>query len=231
MFFPDYRFRRGDDMMDDYRQNILSAIECDLTAYERMFTAAGASRTDSRTDRLGAQLEEPEEALQRAAVLVPIIEYEKGPHILLTRRADHLSKHSGQVAFPGGKIEDSDATPIITALREAKEEIGLAADYVETVGLMERMVTGTGFVILPVVAFIRPGFDLQIDRGEVADVFEVPLQFLMDQKNHQIKQYHYKKKSYQYYEIPYQGYRIWGATAGMLRRLSERAFYAKTCSA
>jgi 8-oxo-dGTP pyrophosphatase MutT (NUDIX family) len=162
-------------------------------------------------------------ALRAAAVLVPIIEYAEGPRVLLTRRADHLGSHAGQVAFPGGKIEPGEGIAA-AALREADEEVGLKAAFVEVAGFLDAYETGTGFRIVPVVSFVRPGFTLTVHDGEVAEVFEVPLSFLMNGKNHERHKTTWRGKEREYYAMPYDGHYIWGATAGMLKNMYDRIF-------
>lgn len=162
-------------------------------------------------------------SLRLAAVLVPLVEHADGPNVLLTRRADHLDSHSGQVAFPGGKVEESE-TPVDAALREAEEEVGLDRSFVEIAGFLDTYETGTGFRILPVVSFVRPGFSLVVDEGEVAEAFEVPLSFLMDPANHERHSVMWKGKRREYYAMPYRGHYIWGATAGMLKNLYDRVY-------
>lgn len=162
--------------------------------------------------------------LVHAAVLAPLIVYEGGFHMLLTRRSDALRKHSGQVAFPGGR-SDPGETPVQTALREAHEEIGLDPSLVSIAGLSTPYRTGTGFLITPVVGFINPGFEPKANPDEVADVFEAPFAFLMDPQNHQKR--HYDSPDgirRHFYAMPYEGWNIWGATAGMLRTLYDRLF-------
>lgn len=168
---------------------------------------------------------EPEEraSLRPAAVLVPIIEHAHGPHVLLTRRADHLGTHSGQVAFPGGKIDPGE-TPAEAALREAEEEVGLHRSYVEVAGYLDAYETGTGFRILPVVGFVTPGFSLTISPGEVAEAFEVPLSFLMNPANHERHSAVWRGRRREYYAMPYNGHYIWGATAGMLKNMYDRLY-------
>ncbi|MDO8421788.1 MAG: CoA pyrophosphatase [Parvibaculum sp.] len=161
--------------------------------------------------------------LRAAAVLVPIIEYEDGPKVLLTRRADHLGSHAGQVAFPGGKIEEGEGVAD-AALREADEEVGLKREFVEVAGFLDAYETGTGFRIVPVVSFVRPGFTLTVHEGEVAEVFEVPLSFLMNGKNHERHKATWRGKEREYYAMPYDGHYIWGATAGMLKNMYDRIF-------
>ncbi|GLS14884.1 MULTISPECIES: CoA pyrophosphatase [Hydrogenophaga] len=161
-----------------------------------------------------------------AAVLVPLVQRDR-LHLLLTLRTQHLSTHSGQIAFPGGKVDAEDADATAAALREAREEIGLPADHVEVLGTLPLYVTGSAFHITPVVALVRPGFALQPNPAEVDDVFEVPLDFLMDPVNHHRHAFDWEGGRREWYSMPYQepsvgGERerfIWGATAGMLRNL------------
>jgi 8-oxo-dGTP pyrophosphatase MutT (NUDIX family) len=160
--------------------------------------------------------------LKPAAVLVPIILREDGLTMLLTKRTEHLNHHAGQVSFPGGRAETQDASPVDTALRETEEEIGLARDHVEIVGYLDDYQTGTGFHIVPVVGFVTPGFNLTLDEFEVAEAFEVPLDFLFDTANHEQHSRIWNGRERQYYAMPYQGYYIWGATAGMIMNLYRR---------
>lgn len=158
-----------------------------------------------------------------AAVLIGIVEAANGtPHILLTRRADHLDKHSGQVAFPGGKVEAKDGSPTHAALREAHEEIGLAPDFVDVLGYLDTYETGTGFRILPVVAKLRRGFVLQADANEVADIFQVPARLALDERNYKSHEIEWQGRQRHYYAMQYEGYNIWGATAGMLLHMGRR---------
>jgi len=161
--------------------------------------------------------------LKLAAVLIAILQDDDDePHIILTRRADHLDKHSGQVAFPGGKVEDGDETPVVAALREAHEEIGLHPDYVDVVGFLDTYETGTGFRILPVVATVRQGYVLQADKNEVADIFQAPAHLLLNAGNYQAHEIEWEGQQRHYYALQYEGYNIWGATAGMLLHMSRR---------
>jgi 8-oxo-dGTP pyrophosphatase MutT (NUDIX family) len=177
---------------------------------------------DLNDDLNQAEIEEMTKDLRLAAVLVPLVEHADEPSILLTRRADHLEKHSGQVAFPGGKVEDSDATPIAAALRETEEEIGLDASHIEIAGVLDTYQTGTGFLILPVVGFVKPGFTLTPDKNEVADVFEVPAHIALSKQNWKTDSGEWKGRMWNFYSMDYQGYNIWGATAGMLMHMSRR---------
>lgn len=159
-----------------------------------------------------------------AAVLVPLVDRVDGLSVLLTRRADHLSSHAGQVSFPGGRVEPHDHTPIETALRETEEEIGLSRSFVTIWGTLDRYRTGTNFSILPVVAHVAEGFDLTVDAGEVADTFEVPLTFFLDPTNHKKQSTVWQGQERSYYAMPYGGFFIWGATAGMLVNLYHRLY-------
>ncbi|MYM40018.1 CoA pyrophosphatase [Duganella qianjiadongensis] len=154
-----------------------------------------------------------------ASVLIPLVAREAGLQLLLTRRTEHLSAHAGQISFPGGRAEEYDASAVDTALREAQEEIGLARAHVDVLGTLPHYLTGTGFCVTPVVALLQPPFELQADPGEVAEVFEVPLHFLMDGQNHQRLSVELPAGRRSFYAMPYGDYFIWGATAGMLRNL------------
>ncbi len=157
-----------------------------------------------------------------AAVLVPVIMRADGLQILLTQRPDHMKSHAGQISFPGGKVERHDQNIIDTALRETEEEVGIARHFIEPIGVLERYCTGTGFDITPIVALVQPDFVLKIDPNEVAEAFEVPLRFLMDDNGYETHNWDWKGKTYYFHAISYGEYYIWGATAGILRNLSER---------
>lgn len=160
-------------------------------------------------------------ATRSAAVLVPIIDREPEATILLTRRTETLSDHAGQIAFPGGRMDEIDPTPMETALREAKEEIGLDRAHVDAIGFLETYQTITNFRVAPAVAIVSPDFTLRLDEVEVADAFEVPLRFLMDVENHQIHSLMREGAERFYYAMPYGEHYIWGATAGILHNLYE----------
>jgi 8-oxo-dGTP pyrophosphatase MutT (NUDIX family) len=159
-----------------------------------------------------------------ASVLLPIVMRER-PTILLTERALHLSTHSGQIAFPGGKVDEDDADAVATALREAQEEVGLDPAFVQVLGLMPHYVTGSAFIVTPVVALVQPDFKLTLNADEVADAFEVPLEFLMNPAHHQRHVFEWEGVRREWFSMPYQDDTlahkpqrfIWGATAGMLR--------------
>lgn len=185
--------------------------------------AAPATPTRRGDDDLNPDLKPAAETrLIPAAVLVGLVERPQGMQILFTKRTPHLTDHAGQISFPGGRVEDEDLSPTHTALRETEEEIGLSRDHVEVVGFLPEYRTGTGFRVTPVVALVRPPFDLQPDPFEVAEVFEVPLAFLLDPANHQQHSLHHRGALRQYFAMPYGDYFIWGATAGMIRSLSAR---------
>jgi 8-oxo-dGTP pyrophosphatase MutT (NUDIX family) len=157
-----------------------------------------------------------------AAVLVPLVDRADGMTVLLTRRTAHLDHHAGQISFPGGRIEASDADPVAAALRETQEEIGLDLSHVEVLGRIDGYVTITNFTVVPVVAIVHPPFELKPDPFEVDAVFEVPLAFILDPANHQR---HFREgpdgKRRYFYALPYGDYYIWGATAAMLVNLAE----------
>ncbi len=156
-----------------------------------------------------------------AAVLVPIVGRPEGLTVLLTRRSDTLPVHKGQISFPGGRVEEDDVDDVETALRETEEEIGLARDRVEVIGRLDTYTTRTGFQVTPVVGLIRPPFELIPDPVEVAEIFEVPLRFVLDSGNHQRHSREWQETVRHFWVLPYQNYYIWGATAGMLVNLAD----------
>jgi 8-oxo-dGTP pyrophosphatase MutT (NUDIX family) len=159
--------------------------------------------------------------LTAAAVLVPLVTYPDTTTVLLTRRTDHLANHPGQVSFPGGHIEPDDTSPEETAIRETEEETGIARSHVEVIGRLDDYETRTGFRVTPVVALISPPFTVRPDAHEVAEVFEVPLAFLLDPANHQRHAREFEGTQRQFFAMPYKQHFIWGATAGMLINLYE----------
>lgn len=162
--------------------------------------------------------------LAEAAVLVPLVERPDGLTVLLTRRADTLRRHTGQVAFAGGRADPGEA-PLACALREAHEEIGLEPRFVRPAGLGDPHVTGTGFRVTPVVGFVSPGFAIAPRAAEVAEVFEPPFAWLMDTANHQLRQAAAPDGAVRrYYAMPWEGRFIWGATARIIRGLRVRLF-------
>lgn len=155
------------------------------------------------------------EEIRPAAVLVPVIRRDGGLALLLTRRTAHLYDHAAQISFPGGRAE-ADESPQATALREAEEEIGLPAGQVHVLGTLPEYVTVTGYCVTPVVGLVQGPFELRLDAFEVAEVFEVPLEFFLDPANHLRNSVKQQGVLRHYYAMPYRQYYIWGATAGML---------------
>ena len=165
-------------------------------------------------------------AYKPAAVMVPVTAGEDAARVVLTRRSEHLPSHAGQVAFPGGKLEEGDRTPLDAALREAEEEIGLNAGSVTPLGYLDPYYTGTGFKVQPVVTLVPADYTYMPDENEVAAVFDVPLDFLMDPANHAVHALEWRGAPRRYYAMPYGEHYIWGATAGIIRRLYERLYKA-----
>ena len=177
---------------------------------------------DPGNDRM-LQIIAQERPIRPAAVLIPIVDHAE-PTVLLTQRAAHLNDHAGQISFPGGKIDATDASPLDAALREAEEEIGLAREFIDPIGYLDLYATGFGFRILPTLARIKPGFKLRINETEVDDAFEVPLAFLMNPANHRLHAKEFRGMERHYYAMPFAERYIWGATAGILRVLYERIY-------
>jgi len=163
----------------------------------------------------------PETVLVPAAVLVGIVDQPSGLTVLLTQRTAHLSDHAGQIAFPGGRIEPSDRDAVAAALRETEEEVGLPATHIEVIGRLDTYVTGTGFEVTPIVALVRTPYPSRPDPFEVAEIFEVPLSFIIDPANHQRSSREWKGTVRHFFVLPYENRYIWGATAGMLVNLAE----------
>jgi 8-oxo-dGTP pyrophosphatase MutT (NUDIX family) len=161
--------------------------------------------------------------IRPAAVLVPIIDHSE-PTVLLTQRAQHLPDHAGQVSFPGGKIEKGDANPCASALRETKEEIGLDRSHIEPMAYLDLYMTTLGYRIVPVIARVKPGFQLLLNKAEVDATFEVPLAFLMDQTNVQRHSRDWQGMTRHYYAFTFGERYIWGVTAGILRNLYDRIY-------
>ncbi len=155
----------------------------------------------------------------RAAVLIPLVLRPEGLSVLLTQRTNHLRDHAGQISFPGGRMDPEDGSPNETALRESEEEIGLQRDRVEIIGHLPQYLTVSGYSVTPIIGLVKPQAEYVLDEFEVADIFEVPLHFLMDPANHQVRVWQSEQGSRRFYSMPYEGRFIWGATAGMLRNL------------
>ncbi|WP_018429054.1 CoA pyrophosphatase [Hoeflea sp. 108] len=162
--------------------------------------------------------------LRNAAVLIPVVDHGDASTVILTKRADKLKNHSGQIAFPGGRIDPGDVSPEAAALRETSEEIGLASGYIDVIGRLPDYVTGSGYRIAPVLGVVRPGFQLTVNPDEVDDIFEVPLGFLMDPANHNRASRTWQDQERFFYAMPYEERYIWGVTAGIIRALYERLY-------
>ncbi len=164
----------------------------------------------------------PQEALCSAAVLLPIVMRNAGPGLILTRRTEGLRHHGGQISFPGGRIEPGDASPLAAALREAHEEIGLDPDLTEALGYLDPLATITGFRVVPVLGILHDVPQLRVDPSEVAEAFEVPLDFVLDPANLQEHAREFRGRMRHYHVIQWQHYDIWGATASMIANLGRR---------
>lgn len=219
---PDFDPR---DLPVEHRDDALPAIAPERLSQQALrarFANPPQWAPEFTSDRWPARPEAP----RAAAVLVPIVVHEHETTILLTERTSHLSKHAGEVAFPGGRRDPEDPTLDDTALREAEEEIGLTRDRVDIVARLPEYLTGTGYLVTPIIGFVRPGFELQLHVGEVAAAFEVPLRFLMDPSHHERRRIIvYGEIDRFFYAMPWRPsesereYFIWGATAAMLRNL------------
>jgi 8-oxo-dGTP pyrophosphatase MutT (NUDIX family) len=206
-----------DDFFDRARARLTLDVPAGLADPNVPVTRGDLDLDPTMWERAGVTATRP------AAVLIPVID-RPAPGVILTMRTSDLSSHAGQIAFPGGKIEKTDAGPLAAALREANEEIGLDARLVEPLGYLDLYLTFSGFRILPVVARVKSGYQLTLNASEVADAFEVPLDFLMAPDNHQRHSRDWKGIQRQYYAMPYQERYIWGVTAGILRNLYERLY-------
>jgi len=184
---------------------------------------AAAFRRELQSDRElnPGMASPPSTELRPAAVLVPLVDHPHGMSVLLTQRTAHLTAHAGQISFPGGRIEEDDRDAVAAALRETEEEVGLPRDRVAVVGRLDTYLTGTGFEITPIVGVVAPPFPLSIDPFEVAEAFEVPLSFILDQRNHQRVERQSGAHRRAFFVLPYEGRNIWGATAGILVNLAE----------
>ena len=207
--------------VDDHLPSVAS-VELRAPALRRRFQQPPAWAPESLVERRFIEREPA-----HASVLVALVERDELT-VLLTQRTDHLSDHPGQISFPGGRAEPEDPDATATALREAREEIGLSAEHVDVLGAMPTYTTGTGFIVTPIVALVSPGFELQADPFEVAEMFEVPLAFLMNPAHHRRHAIELGGVRREFLSMPWQGfdsegrprrYFVWGATAAMLRNL------------
>ena len=165
------------------------------------------------------------ENLKPAGVLIPIVEYPKSLSVLLTQRSADLKNHAGQVSFPGGRMESADADITETALRETCEEVGIRPEQVDIAGYLQPMLTVTGYAVTAIVGLVQPGISLTLDRSEVEHAFEVPLSFLLDERNQQLSEREVRGVAVPMVEFNYASMRIWGATANMLVVLRELLLY------
>lgn len=186
----------------------------------RRGVVAGETTIPRGDHDLNPDLYEPSQTLTAAAVLVPIVIRRRHLTVLLTRRTDHLEVHAGQISFPGGRLhEDEDI--VAAALRETEEEVGLPPSYIRLIGQLDTYVTRTGFEVTPVVGVVTPPFPLVPEPSEVAEVFEVPLDFFLAPGSRQLHSREFRGKIRHFHVFPYEDYYIWGATAGMLVNLIE----------
>ena len=197
-------------MTDDWRSQLLGAVSP---------LAVGVG--ELHVNNFRASDDEQLRPARTAAVLVPVLDLER-PEILLTRRAAHLSQHAGQVSFPGGAAEDSDGTAVITALREAEEEIGLSPEMVTPLGFLDRFDTVSDYRVLPVVGLVRPPVEWKIDRSEVDEIFTVPLEVALDRERYSKQVMQIDNHSFIMHSLQWQGHVVWGLTAAMLVNLSIR---------
>lgn len=198
-----------------------------LTEFRARFFKAfrpGEPRRETGDHMLDLQRPLPQRSLKPAAVLIPIVPHDSGATIVLTQRTETLSAHAGQIAFPGGRVDPGDAFSLLTALREAREEIGLLSDQVQLLGSMYPYATGSGYEITPVVGLVQPPLSLSPNPDEVSSIFEVPLEFLMSGVNYQKLELERNGVKRQTYAIPYKTHYIWGVTAGILKTLYETLY-------
>ena len=192
-----------------------------MTLRERLARATGFGEGRRGDWDFPGNCDDAVTALTPAAVLIAVVTH-VAPTILFTRRTDTLRRHAGQVAFPGGRIDPGDATATAAALREAHEEIALLPAAVDVIGSTDSYETGTGYHIVPVIGLIAPNLPLVPAADEVASIFEVPLDFLLDPANHQLRQSEWQGRLRSYYVIAWETHEIWGATAAMVVNLSRR---------
>lgn len=208
-------------MTPDEIERKLSALGGDWYRQPNPEVASRQRRDALRGDFQLDNAVQPPEDLRPAAVLVPLVAHDDGVAVMLTVRNDNLKRHAGQIAFPGGRIDPEDPDPVHAALRETEEEVGLGHHQISVIGRLDDYATGTGFVIAPLVGLIQPPFNVAPDPAEVADVFEVPLAFFLDSRNHKRDSREWNGVRRHFYAMPYNDWYIWGATAAMLVNLYE----------
>ena len=209
----------GHDFFDRARARLKLDVPVALNDHAAPATRGDLDLDPAMWERAGVAATRP------AAVLVPVVDRPE-PAVLLTLRTGELPSHAGQIAFPGGKIDPHDASPVAAALREAEEEIGLAPSGVDPIGYLDLYLTFSGFRVLPTVARVAPDYRLTLNPSEVADAFEVPLAFLMDAQNHALHSRDWKGVMRRYYAMPFGERYIWGVTGGILRNMYERIYGA-----
>jgi 8-oxo-dGTP pyrophosphatase MutT (NUDIX family) len=205
-------------------QHTLFAPAAFFARAKHALDAEGAGLSIGGDHVLNPGLPDADHPYRDAAVLIPVVAHADAATVILTERTGHLSAHAGQIAFPGGKIDADDADPTAAALREAGEEIGLSPAAITVIGSLDPYLSRTGYRIVPVLARIDPGYTVRPNRDEVADVFEVPLAFLMTPANHKRGTRVFMGRERYFYEMPYEGRYIWGVTAGIIRGLYEQVY-------
>ena len=202
------------------KENVLAR----LAAYPN--AQARRSNEDAEIEDLDDDQRNPfvsgDKPLRSAAVLVPLVNRQDEITVLMTKRSEHLSKHAGQISFPGGRVDDTDMGPTHTALRETEEEIGLAHHQIDIVGQLDDYIVGTGYLVSPIVGFIEPPFNAVPQEEEVAEIFEAPLSFVTHPENFERYTRQFDQGVRSFFAVQWNDYFIWGATAGMLRDLSQR---------
>ena len=206
------------------RERVLDRLRPSLAGLDRPLDIAAA--IEKKLDRFRGDFQTTPslpvaKAPRPAAVLVPVVDRAEGLTVLLTQRTQHLQNHAGQISFPGGRIEEQDRGAVATALRETEEEIGLPRDFVTVIGRLDDYITGTGFVVAPIVGLVRAPYPVTPDPAEVAEVFEVPLAHFLEPANHKRETAFFKGMQRSFYAMPYDGRYIWGATAAMLLNLYD----------
>jgi 8-oxo-dGTP pyrophosphatase MutT (NUDIX family) len=212
-------------------QHVFTPEEVSSRALERLFEHHTLAPEDIQHSDVAIAGMKPDRATlvsaKPAAVLIPLIAHPNGVTMLLTQRSSQLRQHSGQIAFPGGKIDQSDDSPLAAALREAEEEIGLNPRHISPLGFLGPYFSTTGFRITPVVALVEPNVPLALNQQEVAEAFEIPLSFLMNTDNHRIEEREWKGEVRRYFAMPHEDRYIWGVTAGIIRMLWLRLYAAR----